>query len=145
MQMQTQLLQKRALAGNGSGKQVVTFDDIAEVAHEVNRAYCNGLGDRSQVGWEEAEKWQQESSIHGVIYLAAHPEATPKDLHIAWCRTKRDEGWVWGKKKDADKKTHPCMLPYEELPKEQQIKDALFQAVVKTLFKVKFRCRGIGV
>ena len=28
---------------------------IAQVAHEVNRAYCLGIGDTSQKSWEEAE------------------------------------------------------------------------------------------
>ena len=30
----------------------------AKTAHEVNRAYCQGLGDYSQLHWEEAPDWQ---------------------------------------------------------------------------------------
>ena len=41
------------------------------------------------------------------------------------------EGWVWGPVKDFDKKTHPCLIPYSELPLEQQRKDAIFQGVVR--------------
>ena len=27
-------------------------------------------------------------------------------------KQKTDEGWVWGPFKDAEKKTHPCMVPF---------------------------------
>jgi len=42
-------------------------------------------------------------------------------------------GWKYGAVKDADKKEHPCFVPYEELPKEQQAKDHLFKATVSAL------------
>jgi hypothetical protein len=44
------------------------------------------------------------------------------------------EGWVYGFVKDPVSKTHPCIVPYEELPEEQQMKDHLF---VKTVDMVK--------
>lgn len=28
---------------------------IEQIAHESNRAYCQGIGDNSQVPWDEAE------------------------------------------------------------------------------------------
>jgi hypothetical protein len=30
------------------------IEEIAKVAHEVNRAYCQALGDFSQPKWEDA-------------------------------------------------------------------------------------------
>ncbi len=35
--------------------------------------------------------------------------------------------------KDAEKKEHPCFVPYAELPAKQRMKDHLFGAVVRTL------------
>ena len=32
--------------------------------------------------------------------------------------------------KDADKKEHPCLVPYEQLPTEQKVKDAIFRVIV---------------
>jgi hypothetical protein len=42
------------------------------------------------------------------------------------------DGWVYGELKDPDATppTHHCMVPFDELPKVQQIKDALFRAIV---------------
>jgi RyR domain len=43
------------------------------------------------------------------------------------------DGWIYGVEKDAESKTHPCLLPYAELPVEQRRKDALFRAIVQSL------------
>lgn len=102
---------------------------IAKVAHNVNRAYCKSIGDDSQPVWEDAPTWQQESAINGVrFHLTA--DRSPEDSHNSWMKQKSDEGWVWGLNKDAEKKTHPCMVPYGDLPIEQRVKDYLFKAVV---------------
>lgn len=39
----------------------MTEDQIARVCHEVNRAYCQALGDNSQPTWEEAPQWQRQN------------------------------------------------------------------------------------
>ncbi len=107
------------------------LETIARVCHEVNRAYCEGLGDYSQPSWRDAPDWQRSSAIAGVEKALAG--ATPIELHESWCDHKRADGWVYGEVKDADKKTHPCLVPYGELPQSQRIKDYLFAAVVKAL------------
>jgi hypothetical protein len=43
------------------------------------------------------------------------------------------DGWVYGETKDAEKKTHPCLVPFHELPEFQQKKDKLFCAIVDAL------------
>jgi RyR domain. len=58
---------------------------------------------------------------------------TSENLHQNWLDQKKKDGWVYGKTKDAEKKTHPCMVPYSDLPKEQQVKDHLFHAIVSIL------------
>ena len=35
-------------------------EDIARVAHQVNKAYCEALGDTSQPDWENAPDWQKK-------------------------------------------------------------------------------------
>jgi hypothetical protein len=103
---------------------------IARLCHEVNKAYCESIGDHSQVSWEEAPEWQQNSAIDGVMFIKASPDTTPEDSHKNWLAHKVNDGWVYGPVKDVEKKEHPCMVPYEELPLEQRVKDYLFRAVV---------------
>ena len=106
---------------------------IAQVAHEINRAYCASLGDVSQAAWADAPEWQQQSALAGVAMHIASPAATPADSHASWLADKTAAGWVFGPVKDADKKEHPCCMPYDDLPAEQKAKDYLFRAVVHQL------------
>lgn len=111
---------------------------IARVCHEANRAYCLGLGDDSQLPWEHAPEWQVASAIHGVEFhhknLALGLSVPDSASHDSWLREKKAAGWSYGPVKDADKKQHPCYVPYEDLPLDQRLKDTLFAAVVKSLW-----------
>lgn len=109
------------------------LDLVARTCHEVNRAYCQALGDHSQPPWDKAPLWQKDSAIAGVRMIIEHPSTTPEQSHESWLEQKRRDGWRWGPVKDAEQKTHPCFAPYAELPLEQRVKDYLFGAVVRSL------------
>jgi hypothetical protein len=109
---------------------------IARAAHEQNRAYCEAIGDQSQAKWEYAPQWQRDSAINGVLGVARGHITSPGDAHRSWLAEKQANGWTYGPVKDADAKTHPCMVPYEELPQAQQEKDALFLQLAKSLLIV---------
>ena len=113
----------------------MTNKQIAMVAHEVNRAYCEAIGDNSQLPWGKAPKWQQQSSIDGVNFVKLNPESTPEQIHEAWVETKRKDGWNYGTIKNPEKKQHPCITSYTNLPTEQKVKDSLYQAVVLSCFE----------
>lgn len=104
-------------------------EQIAALAHAVNKAYCESIGDNSQLSWGEAPKWQRDSAIAGVT---SHMESdlTPEQSHELWLTHKERDGWKYGPVKDAEKKEHPCFIPYCQLPAEQKTKDYLFLAVV---------------
>ncbi len=106
---------------------------IAKVCHEANRAYCASLGDDSQLPWDEAPEWQRESAIAGAKWRIENPSAPDSSQHEQWMKDKSADGWVFGEVKDPDRKTHPCLVPFEELPTDQQRKDKLFSAIVKSL------------
>lgn len=106
-------------------------ETIAMACHEANRAWCVAHGDYSQSIWQDAEQWQRDSAVAGV--QVAIDGATPEEQHEAWCGDKLAAGWVYGPVKNADVKTHPCLVSYDQLPEMQKIKDALFGAIVRTL------------
>ncbi len=106
------------------------LNQIARIAHEVNRAYCEFLGDGTQPTWSDVPYWQKESCVAGVRFHIKNPEALPSASHDEWSKHKRADGWVYGEAKDPAAKTHPCLVAFEELPKEQQAKDWLFRGVV---------------
>jgi len=106
----------------------------AMMAHEANKAWCEMNEDYSQMPWHSAPDWQQESAIHGVLFTFQNPGADPSASHQSWYGEKLATGWVYGPKKDVERKEHPCMVPYDELPVNQRVKDSLFQGIVKSFY-----------
>lgn len=113
----------------------MTTTDIAQVAHELNKAYCESIGDNSQPSWEDAPEWQKSSAINGVQFHIDNPDAKPSHSHESWLKQKEDEGWKYGEVKDPEKKEHPCFVPYDQLPTEQKSKDFIFRQTVHSLQK----------
>ena len=111
----------------------LSIEEIAKVCHEANRGYCKALGDDSQLPWDEAPQWAKTSAINGVRFHLDNPNAGPSGSHENWLKEKEKEGWKYGELKDPEKKEHPCFVPYDQLPKEQQAKDYIFTALVKSL------------
>ncbi len=105
-------------------------EDVARICHETNRVYCQTIGDNSQPLWFDAPEWQRDSAMNGVKFKIAKPDSSPEESHENWLKQKENEGWSYGPVKDVEKKTHPCFVPYGELPVEQRLKDRLFQNIV---------------
>lgn len=113
--------------------QGISIEQIAQIAHEANKSICEATGDPSQVAWADAEQWQRDSAVQGVQEIIDDGSITPERLHDKWREFKAADGWVFGDVKDADAKTHPCMVDYDQLPVEQRAKDHLFGGVVRSL------------
>lgn len=106
---------------------------IATICHQANKAWCEENGDFTQKDWNESPDWQKDSAINGVLFHIQNPGANDSASHDNWMKEKVETGWVYGAVKDAEKKTHPCIVPFEELPVVQQKKDKLFRAIVHAL------------
>jgi hypothetical protein len=110
---------------------------IARTCHEANRALCAAFGDMSQLPWDDAPQWQRDSAVKGVEFIRANPDAPPSANHESWSAQKVADGWVYGEAKnpDATPPTHPCLVPFEQLPPEQQAKDFVFGAIARAMLQ----------
>lgn len=104
---------------------------VAEICHEANRALQRIQGEIVNFPWENTNQELRNSAVSGVLNIM--DGATPQESHENWLRFKEAEGWTYGPVKDFDKKEHPCFVPYEELPEDQQVKDLLFHNIVHAL------------
>lgn len=118
------------------------IEAAARAAHEANRAYCLAHGDRSQLPWDAAPEWQKASVRNGV--LGVLKGNTPEQSHEGWMAHKLETGWTYGPIKDVDKKTHPCLMPYGDLPAHQRVKDTLFCLVAGATLRALACPAGCG-
>lgn len=109
----------------------INYKEIAKLCHEANRGLCLAFGDDSQKPWEEATDEQRASCIEGVRHHIENPDLTPEQSHELWRQRKTALGWDYGEEKDELNQTHPCLVPYADLPIEQQAKDYVFAAIVR--------------
>ncbi len=109
---------------------------IASVCHEANRAITRVIGDVPlQPSWDKAPEEMIRSSVAGVVWRMDNPLAPAAAQHEKWMSDKLNDGWVHGAVKDSIAKTHPALVPYDELPPAVKKKDAVFTAIVLALAK----------
>ena len=47
-------------------------------------------------------------------------ELVAKNVHEVWAKGRIEEGWTYGEERNNEKKTTPCLVPYEELPENEK-------------------------
>jgi len=70
-------------------------------------------------------------------YMNMKQLPTPEEAHDNWVQAYKDMGWKYGPIRDSEEKTHPDMVPFEKLPKDEQDKDAIFLAVIELVKRLK--------
>jgi len=58
-------------------------------------------------------------------------ELLAENAHDHWALQRMADGWTHGPQRDDDRKRHPCLVPYEELPESE--KDYDRNAAIETL------------
>ena len=67
-------------------------------------------------------------------------EKMAKNVHEVWAETRIAQGWTYGEKRDDEKKTHPCLIAYEDLPEEEKEYDRnTCLGTLKLIMKLGFR------
>lgn len=72
-----------------------------------------------------------KAQFRDVIDMMCGPnrKSSPEELHDDWVTAYEAMGWHYGPVRDADAKTHPDMVPFDDLGFREQIKDAVFVAL----------------
>ena len=67
-------------------------------------------------------------------------EQMSKNVHEVWAETRIKQGWKYGEQRNDELKTHPCLVPYEDLPEEEKEYDRNTSiGTLKLIMKLGFR------
>lgn len=67
-------------------------------------------------------------------------EEMSKNVHEVWAETRIKQGWMYGEQRNDDLKTHPCLVPYEDLPEEEKEYDRNTSiGTLKLIMKLGFK------
>ena len=72
--------------------------------------------------------------------LADLAELLARNVHEVWSQTRMAQGWTYGEERDDQRKRHPCLIPYDELPESEKLFDRnTSQQTLKLIMKLGFR------
>lgn len=66
-------------------------------------------------------------------------EVIAKNVHEVWAAGRLADGWMYGETRDDERKLHPCLVPYEQLPESEKEYDRhTAQETLKLIVKLGF-------
>lgn len=72
--------------------------------------------------------------------LDALVEQMAKNVHEVWAEARIRQGWTYGPERNDTLMTHPCLVPYEELPEEEREYDRNTSiGTLKLILKMGFK------
>lgn len=67
-------------------------------------------------------------------------EQMSKNVHEVWSETRIQQGWTYGPERNDEQKTHPCLVPYEDLPEQEKEYDRNTSiGTLKLIMKLGFK------
>jgi RyR domain/MerR family regulatory protein len=109
-------------------------EDIASVVHDANRRWQIVTGDPAPSPlWEDAPDRQAEGAIATVRAALEDLEMTARQAHERWFDAMTADGWVSGRVKDEQARTHPDLVHWDMLPDAEQRKSMLLIAITRAL------------
>lgn len=67
-------------------------------------------------------------------------EQMSKNVHEVWAESRIKQGWTYGEQRNDELKTHPCLVPYDELPEEEKEYDRNTSiGTLKLIMKLGFK------
>ena len=67
-------------------------------------------------------------------------EKLARNAHEIWAQKRMQDGWTYGARRDDTKRTHPCLVPYENLSESEKDYDrAMVNETLKTILALGYR------
>ncbi len=108
---------------------------LAEAGYEACSVYQQSVDGEDQVRWHDLDDVNRNMIISRAAYFT-NSDTKAGDLHDAWLREAKRNGWRFGKRFEPEAMRDPRIRPWHHLPHEQQIADHIFRATVLGLVSV---------
>ena len=67
-------------------------------------------------------------------------ERLAANTHDVWAATRLADGWQWGATRSDERKEHPCLVAYDDLPESEKAYDrVLVEQVIKAVIASGYR------
>lgn len=72
-------------------------------------------------------------------------ERLARNTHEVWAQNRTQQGWSYGPSRNDERKEHPCLVPYDELPaSEQDVDRHTVTAMLKAILALGFQIAPLG-
>ena len=72
--------------------------------------------------------------------MKALTEQLAENVHEVWSAGRIADGWRWGEQRDDERKLHPCLVPYDQLPESEKEYDRNTAIqTIKTILKLGYK------
>ena len=121
-------------------KERYTAGQAAQIVHATIAGVQHVQGDPAPVttwagetGTVRGYSVRTVEKARALVEAGLSDEEAARKIHDDWVASRVADGWVWGAEKDWERKTHPCLVPWDDsrLPEEQKDKDRVILAVVR--------------
>jgi hypothetical protein len=101
---------------------LVPWEELPETLRAANRAQVDDIGEKLKT-----IQCRMEPTATWVVPTAAFTETEVHDLSVAeherWKKERLDAGWRWGPTRDAEARTHPSLVDWDDLDPDDQARD----------------------
>ncbi len=114
---------------------VEQITQLAKFCHGVLSQYSLAYGQELKA-WDSLDKGEKQHYIGRIAHFMTYPDAEASAPHEAWKIRFQLNGWCYGAKLDAERKTRPDLVSFSQLPQEQQAVDFILKGIVHSTFNL---------
>ncbi len=117
----------------------VLVELMAKAIHEIRRDLTAVQPEPSKIDkwaalpWDELPDIYQKVEVAVVAFRFSDPGADSRSSHQTWMNQLIKSGYKWGEKNSIVDKTHSFLVPYDQLPYEKRLGNAIIDSVMKNL------------
>lgn len=109
---------------------------LAEACHEAVKIVSEQILSEDKKEWKLISSEDKSRLINAIRRTIDEKITDPAVAHGNWIVDMEKDGWKQGEEFSNENKTHPCMVPYDQLPTGQQTKDYIYLSILKPFYYI---------